>query len=136
MSTLIFGTCHFKDHQIISVRRKYILQDVKRSFSKSYINFSLHLCVVFVGESAAYHGGPKREFFRLALGACFAYASMFQHCSSGCIPVHNITALMATREKRTAQKHTTIASTALATYSYLKRKFATIALVVSNFYRA
>ena len=68
VSTLSFSTCEFEDQQIVTVRRNDIWQDVKQSFSKSYTNLTLPLRVLFVGESAADQGGPKREFFSACLG--------------------------------------------------------------------
>ena len=53
---------------------------------------SLPLRVTFVGESAADEGGPKREFFRLALEACMNDPSLFTGRSK--VPLHNTTALL------------------------------------------
>ena len=52
------------------------------------------LRVIFVGEPAADQGGPKREFFRLALSSCTTDPSLFAGPVSCKVPVHNTTALL------------------------------------------
>ena len=81
-------------HQLVTVRRKHIWSDIKRCFSKQYTNFTLPLRVIFVGEPAANQGGPKREYFRLALSSCTADPSLFEGPSSCKVLVHNTTALL------------------------------------------
>ena len=81
-------------HQLVTVRRKHIWSDVKRCFSKGYTNVTLPLRIIFVGESAADQGGPKREFFRLALSSSIADPSLFRGHGSSKVPVHNTTALL------------------------------------------
>ena len=76
--------------QLVTVRRKYIWSDVKRCFDKPYANFTLPLRVILVGEPAADQGGPKREFFRLALAACTTDPSLFTGSGSCQLPVHGM----------------------------------------------
>ncbi len=63
-------------------------QIVHKSFStvKSYINL--------VGESAADEGGPKREFFRLAMESCLNDPSLFSGPAFSKVPLHNTAALL------------------------------------------
>ena len=81
-------------HQLVTVRRKHIWSDVKRCFDKAYMNFNLPLRIIFVGEPAADQGGPKREFFRLALSACMVDPLLFTGAGGNKVPVHNTTALL------------------------------------------
>ena len=50
--------------------------------------------MIFVGEPAADQGGPKREFFRLALSSSVSDPSLFTDHNSCRVPVHNTTALL------------------------------------------
>ena len=47
------------------------------AFSKSTFDMSKILTVVFVGEPSVDEGGPRREFFRLALKEIFAHSGLF-----------------------------------------------------------
>lgn len=54
-----------EDVQRIHVRRKYLLADSLRAFSKPTFNLSKMLKITFMGESAVDDGGPRREYFQL-----------------------------------------------------------------------
>lgn len=76
------------------MRRKHLWEDIKRCFSKPYTNVLLPLRVTFVGESGADEGGPKREFFRLALESCIGNSSLFTGSTYEKVLLHNTTALL------------------------------------------
>lgn len=81
-------------HQSITVRRHHIWNDVQRCFRKTYTNLQLPIKVVFVGEPAEDQGGPRREFFRLALAAAKSDGTLFSgepHC---CVAVHSASAIL------------------------------------------
>ena len=82
------------NHQSITVRRRYIWNDVQRCFRKAYTNPKLPIKVVFVGEAAEDQGGPRREFFRLSLAAATSDATLCSgqpHCR---VPVHSASAIL------------------------------------------
>ena len=81
-------------HQIITVRRRHIWSDTKRIFSKPYANLTQPVKVVFVGEQAEDEGGPKREFFRLALAAATSDPALFSGPCERRAVQHNTTALL------------------------------------------
>lgn len=64
-------------HQSITVRRRHIWNDVQRCVRKTYTNLKLPIRIVFVGEPAEDQGGPRREFFRLSLGAATSDGTLF-----------------------------------------------------------
>ena len=55
--------------QIIRVRRKHLWEDTVRAVTKSNFWCNHSLKVHFIGEEAEDEGGPRREFFRLAVTA-------------------------------------------------------------------
>ena len=63
-------------------------------FSKPYANLVLPVKVVFVGEQAEDEGGPKREFFRLALAAATSDPALFSGPCDRRVVQHNTTALL------------------------------------------
>lgn len=81
-------------HQLVTVRRRHIWDDIKRCFQKPYTKHTLPLKVIFVGEPAADQGGPRREFFRLALAASIGDPTLFSGSASKRVPVHNTSALL------------------------------------------
>ena len=81
-------------HQLITVRRRHIWSDTKQVFSKPYANLVLPVKVVFVGEQAEDEGGPKREFFRLALAAATSDPALFSGPCDRRVVQHNTTALL------------------------------------------
>ena len=81
-------------HQLVTVRRRHIWDDIKRCFKKPYTKHALPLKVIFVGEPAADLGGPRREFFRLSLAASTSDPTLFTGSANERVPVHNTTALL------------------------------------------
>ena len=81
-------------HQLITVRRRHIWSDTKRVFNKPYVDLILPVKVVFVGEQAEDEGGPKREFFRLALAAATSDPALFSGPCDRRVVQHNTTALL------------------------------------------
>ena len=55
--------------QIIRIRRKHLWEDTVRAVTKSGFRCNHSLKVHFIGEEAEDEGGPRREFFRLAVTA-------------------------------------------------------------------
>lgn len=55
---------------------------------------TLPLSIIFVGEPTADQGGPKSEFFRLALLSSIADPSLFRGHGSSKVLVHNTTTLL------------------------------------------
>lgn len=83
-----------KDVQHISVRRKYLLKDALRAFSKPNFNVSKYLRMRFIGESAHDDGGRRREFFRFIL-SLIGESSLFAGWPANVVPVHNVHAVAA-----------------------------------------
>lgn len=81
-------------HQSITVRRRYIWNDVQRCFSKPYTNLKVPIKVVFVGEPAADQGGPRREFLRLSLAAATSDATLFCGTPQSRVPIQNAGAVV------------------------------------------
>ena len=81
-------------YQLLTVSRRRVWSDVKRAFTKPYTNLNLPIRVIFSGEEAADDGGPRREFFRLALGAAISDPSLFSGPPSSRYLVHNTSALL------------------------------------------
>lgn len=78
--------------QLITVSRRRIWSDIKRAFSKPYTNLNLPVRIIFSGEEAVDDGGPRREFFRLAVGAATSDPSLFSPPPS--VLVKNTSALV------------------------------------------
>ena len=77
----------------IVVRRKHIWNDTLRAFSRSSFDCQKAVNIIFVGEEGADAGGPKREFFHLALEALANDGQIFQGPSDRRSFVHNIQAV-------------------------------------------
>lgn len=77
----------------VIVRRKHIWKDTIRAFSKRSFDCQKSLSVTFVGEEAVDAGGPKREFFHLALEEMANDGQVFQGPSDRRSFVHNVQAL-------------------------------------------
>ena len=77
----------------IVVRRKHIWKDTLRAFSRSSFDSQKAVNIIFVGEEAVDAGGPKREFFHLALEALANDGQIFQGPSDRRSFVHNIQAV-------------------------------------------
>ena len=76
------------------VRRRHIWTDVQRCFRKDYTNLELPIRIVFVGEAGEDDGGPKREFFRLAILAATTDGNLYRSVQGGQIPVQNTCAVL------------------------------------------
>ena len=50
--------------QSIIVQRRFFLSSVLRAVQKGNFDFRKPLYVIFSGEEAEDHGGPRREFFK------------------------------------------------------------------------
>ena len=66
------------DFRIIRVRRKHLWEDTVRSISKNAFKQNHSLKVHFIGEEAEDEGGPKRDFFGLAMTAVCNYSGVLQ----------------------------------------------------------
>ena len=83
-----------EDRQRIHVRRSHLITDAIRAFSKSTFNASKMLKVVFVGEPSVDEGGPRREFFQLAMKDAFTTTGLFAGWPENVVPVHNVGAVV------------------------------------------
>jgi len=86
-----------EDVQRIHVRRKCLLADSLRAFSKPTFNESKMLKVTFMGESAVDDGGPRREYFQLLLKDVFSSSGLFVGWPDHVIPVHHVEAVASNR---------------------------------------
>ena len=75
------------------IRHKHIWNDAIRALSKYSFDYHKSVQITFVGEEAVDEGGPKREFFHLALKAMADDHTIFQGPSHGHSFVHNVQAL-------------------------------------------
>ena len=83
-----------EDKQRIYVRRSNLIADAIRHFSKPNFDVSKPLKVYFVSEkSVVDDGGPRREFFQLAMKEAFSISGLFVGWPQNVIPVHNVEAL-------------------------------------------
>ena len=59
----------------VHVRRNHVWRDAFRAITKPSFNPTNPVCITFVGKPAVDEGGPRREFFTLALscngGRCY-----------------------------------------------------------------
>ena len=85
------------DANRVVVRRKHIWRDTLRAFSRSTFDCRKSVHVIFVGEEAADAGGPRREFFHLALEAMANDGQMFHGPSDRRSFVHNMQAVATRR---------------------------------------
>ena len=53
--------------QRIHVWRSHLCSDIMRAFAKATFNVSKMLKVTFIGEPSVVEGGPRQEFFQLAV---------------------------------------------------------------------
>ena len=81
-----------EDVQHIIVRRKHLLKDAMKAFSKPKFEVSKYLRVRFIGESAQDEGGPRREFFRLLM-PLIGQSQLFTGWPENVVPVHNVISL-------------------------------------------
>ena len=93
MTQLDDGDCYQRLH----VRRSHLVADTLRAFSKPTFDVSKSLKVVFVGEPSVDEGGPRREFFQLALKEIFAHSGLFSGWPSNVLPLHNVEAVASNR---------------------------------------
>lgn len=69
----------------LPVRRNHIWEDTKKYLHIPLFNWTLELNVTFCGEPAEDGGGPRREFFRLAMIKIFSDSSLFQKDITGTV---------------------------------------------------
>ena len=69
MKTVVFNSVH--------VRCNHVWRDAFRAITKLSFNPTNPVCITFVGEPAVDEGGPRREFFTLALAAMVEDVTMF-----------------------------------------------------------
>ena len=74
----------------IHVRRNHIWNDALRSLAKASFNPLMPVRVTFIGEPAIDEGGPRREFFTLALAKMAEDMSIFHGPDSSRSFVHNV----------------------------------------------
>ena len=77
----------------ITIRRKHIWRDAIRAISRTAFNPNKSVQVTFVGEEAVDGGGPRREFFTLALQEMAEDGSIFQGPPHSRYFLHNVQAL-------------------------------------------
>ena len=83
-----------EDKQRIYVRKSNLITDAIRNFSKPNFDVSKPLKVYFVSEkSVVDDGGPRREFFQLAMKEAFSISGLFVGWPQNVVPVHNVEAL-------------------------------------------
>ena len=84
-------------YQRIHVRRSHLVMDTMKAFSKATFDVSKILKVIFVGEPCVDEGGPRREFFQLALKEIFAHSGLFSGWPFNVLPLHNVEAVASNR---------------------------------------
>ena len=84
-------------YQRIHVRRSHLVVDTMKAFSKATFDVSKILKVIFVGEPCVDEGGPRREFFQLALKEIFAHSGLFSGWPFNVLPLHNVEAVANNR---------------------------------------
>ena len=93
ITSLDDGDCY----QRIHVRRSHLVVDTLKAFGKPTFDESKILKVVFVGEPSVDEGGPRREFFQLALKEIFAHSGLFSGWPFNVLPLHNVEAVASNR---------------------------------------
>ena len=81
------------DTNTVIVRRNHILNDALRAISQSSFNCHKLVQVIFLGEEAVDEGGPRREFFSLALQAMAESHTLFQGPTDRRSFTHNVQAI-------------------------------------------
>ena len=89
------GFCQIEDADYeefnnIHIRRNHIWSDALRSISKASFNPLAPIRVTFIGEAGIDEGGPKREFFSLALSKMSEDSTIFHGPTSARSFVRNI----------------------------------------------
>ena len=74
----------------IAVRRRHLWKDTKLVLSRRNNVYSMGMRVTFVSEAAVDEGGPRREFFRLALADMAHNNALFDGVSHRRIARHNL----------------------------------------------
>ena len=88
----VITACDEEDWQRVHVRRSNLVCDTIRAFSKPNFDASKILKVTFIGEPSVDEGGPRREFFQLALKEVFTSSGLFVGWPYNVVPVHNVEA--------------------------------------------
>ena len=74
----------------IAVRRRHLWNDAKLVLSRQNNAYSMGMRVTFVSEAAVDEGGPRREFFRLALADLACNNALFDGPLHRRIVRHNV----------------------------------------------
>jgi len=81
----------------IHIRRNHMWHDALRAISKSTFDPLLPVRITFIGEPAVDDGGPRREFFSLALKKMSEDGTIFQGSLECRSFVHNIQGIQTRR---------------------------------------
>ena len=82
-----------EDKQRLHVRRGNLVQDTIRAFARPTFDISKVLKVTFIPEGSVDDGGPRREFFQLAVKECMKTSSLFTGWPENVVPQHNVEAV-------------------------------------------
>ena len=79
----------------ITIRRNHIWKDAVHAMSRSSFDPSRCVKVTFVSEEAVDDGGPRHEFFSLALQEVTEDGTIFQGPQCICFFMHNVQGLIS-----------------------------------------
>ena len=82
-----------EDRQRLHVRRSNLVEDTIIAFSRPTFDVSKMLQVTFIPEGSVDDGGPRREFFQLAIKEFMKKSSLFIGWPENVIPQHNVEAV-------------------------------------------
>ena len=82
-----------EDRQRLHVRRSNLVKDTIKAFSRPTFDVSKILKVTFIPEGSVDDGGPRREFFQLAIKECMNTSSLFTGWPRNVVPQHNVEAV-------------------------------------------
>lgn len=82
-----------EDRQRVHVRRSNLVKDTIKAFSKPTFDVSKMLKVTFIPEGSVDDGGPRREFFQLAMKECMKTSFLFTGWPENVVPQHNVEAV-------------------------------------------
>ena len=80
----------YEEFNNLHIRRNHIWSDVLRSLSKASFNPLVPIHVTFIGEAEIDEGGPRREFFSLALSKMAEDSTIFHGPTSARSFVRNV----------------------------------------------
>ncbi len=81
------------ERQRITVRRRHVWADTKRTLSRPVFKEDMGLNISFIGEQAQDAGGPLREYFRLLWHSLSQDSSLFCGPENQRVVSHNVVAL-------------------------------------------